>query len=84
MLQSVSQNCLDDFAEKTHIANIVDRKLVPLGVAIAVECALSDYEKDSGRMIAMMTRMNLPIIYSVLLQSDPKALEDLKAQGIIK
>ncbi len=83
---------LSHFMEKTKIEDIVNCKLVPLGVAMRLECKLYDYNEymksggqnpEQARMFQAMMEMSKPQMLEILLQADPAAREELKSHGLL-
>ena len=78
------------FVEKTKILDIVDAGLVPLGVAMRLECELYDYDEymSQGRtaqetgLMKVMMQMRKSEMLEILLQNDAAALAELQVHGI--
>ena len=81
---------LDHFIEKTNILDIVDKKLVPAGVAIRLRCELYDYRENLKKgmpeemlqSVEQEMQRRTPLMLAIILQSDPEALEKLKKMGL--
>jgi hypothetical protein len=77
---------LDHFVEKTKIdTELANKELYPMGVAVAVEAHLYDYNEYIWKqpMIAIMMQMRKPEIIEILLKDHPDAIAKLKTDGII-
>lgn len=77
---------LDHFVEKTKIdKQLGGQERYPLGVGVAVECALYDYnEYLENPQMAFMMQMNKPTIIKAILQDHPQAIESLKKDGVLE
>lgn len=82
---------LTHFMEKTNIIQVLaDQEKYPIGVAMAVELAIDDYInymcKNSPQPqrcpTAILMSMHRSLIYKVLLEDYPEALDELRHQGI--
>jgi len=81
--ERLSKAGFDHFLEKTKIKELAGRDLYPLGVAIAVETALYDYNENLKQpMMARMMQLRKPQLLEVLLEDDPAALQELADAGI--
>ena len=84
---------MDHFIEKTNlVSNLANRELESIGVAVAVETSLYDYNENLGqglpahmaRMMQVQMQLNKPILLRSLLEDYPEALTDLQQQGLYK
>jgi hypothetical protein len=83
----------DYFMEKTKIdATLADKKLVPLGVGMAVELAMYDFAKyikkdntnqQAVRAILVAMSMSKGRLIKCLLKDYPQALNELKELGLL-
>ena len=77
---------LDHFVEKTKIdTDLANKELYPMGVAVAVETHLYDYNEYLKQpMMAAMMQMRKPEIIEILLKDHPNAIQQLKTDGILQ
>lgn len=77
---------LEHFMEKTTIVkSLAGKEREALGVAMAVETALYDYnEYLKNPMMATMMQMSKPLIIQAILKDSPEAIEELKEVGLLK
>lgn len=92
LTQRLASIGLDHFIEKTKIVSqLAGQEKEALGVAIAVECALYDYNEyltqsmpdKQSRMMATLMNMRKPQIIEAILQDSPDALAELKQHKLI-
>lgn len=76
---------MDHFVEKTKIdKQLGDQIRHPLGVPLAVECALYDYNEYLKQpMIDNLMQMRKPEIIKAILHDHPEAIESLKKDGLL-
>lgn len=81
----LQQAGFDDFIEKTDIVkNLAGQQKEALGVNMAVELALYDYNKYlENPMMARIMQMRKPQLIETLLQDSPDAVKELKDQGLL-
>ena len=76
---------LNYFDEKTGIIEqLANEKKHPMGVVMALELCLYDYNEYMAQqpMIGRMMQINKPIILQALLKDHPEALEQLEKVGL--
>ena len=76
----------DHFTEKTQIDKTLGSQVkAPLGVAMAVELALYDYDQYiQNPMTDALMQMLKPQLIETILEEHPKAIEELKQHGLLK
>ena len=81
----LQQAGFDHFIEKTDIVkNLAGQQKEALGVSMAVELALYDYNQYlKNPMMATMMQMRKPQLIGTLLQDSPDAVKELKDQGLL-
>lgn len=74
------------FIEKTKIdKDLANRELYPLGVIMAIETHLYDYnEYLKNPMMSRLMQMRKPEIIDILLQNHPEAIRNLVNQGVLQ
>ena len=77
---------LDHFVEKTTIVkDLAGQSKEPLGVAMSIELAMSDYaECLKNPIVAMTTNMLKPAMFEAILKDHPAALNELAGYGLYK
>jgi len=76
----------DHFIEKTKIIKqLANQEKAPLGVVMAVELALYDYNQDLGNpMMATLMQMRKPQIIKLILKDFEEAIKELEKLDLIK
>lgn len=84
--ETINKRLVDEgfnhFVEKTKIGETLgDQEKYPLGVAMAVELALYDYnEYLNNPVMAITMQMRKPAIMQCILKDHPSAITELEAQ----
>ncbi len=77
---------LEHFAEKTSIVkNLAGQSKEPIGVAMSIERAISDYaEYIKNPIVLTTTNMLKPQMFEAILKDYPEALKELAGHGFYK
>jgi hypothetical protein len=81
----ISMVMSSQFIERTTLAkDLAGRTVQPLGVNIAVECAMHDYLKGLPLAVKITATMNKPLLVRAILEDHPAAIAQLVAMGLLE